>query len=773
MAKKKTVKDLNRTQKLKLKRKLLKASRNGKLKAHQKEELKKIREAGSTKTRKRNDDIYEDYQADREYKQKIDGRVSEEETDSEQDTISEASDLDIGIDELDSETDSVEENGDEISEYREVKEEVDSDAEDDGIRRFKGELADDEKALLPIKLDNGQIVQRIRKIEVKEDDDSDEEDVVEEKKPEVRELSAAQLIVKRRQLLAELKVKIAHDCFALVGDPQGQFLRLKGLVEFAGGKSVDSLVREDAQKLATASLAKTFVEIAPGYAIRELTEAEKGQKQKKETKALQEYENGLLHYYLKFLKLLEKNVKCFIGKKSVDLESFNAKLGHISVKVMAQLAVKLSHFNYATNIISCLARIATSSIPAIVEEACLGLDDVLHEDVVFKMSLHTAKTIAAIVNEKKCYISPRLLETFLKLRIREVDNSNTAAVKRRLKIRKSQLLKERKSKSAKKFAHQVQQLEHDLTKVEASESISTKLKYATETMKHVFATYFRVLKRMPTTALLGPVLRGLAKYAHLLNVEFFDDLVATLEEVVSMSHIRVGDSLNCVKTVFVVLTGEGSALNIDPYRFYKNMYGILPAVPFQKDSANDVAVLVDCVDLLLVRRKKQVSISRVAAFVKRLLAIVFLLSSRQVIAILASLRGVFLNHPRLSSLFEEDTEAVSNGIFRPDAADPDTCNGMASSALPELRKLLTHPERTVGQFASHILAGLPSSGDNRLRPEYVSISPADWLTNEDIKDRPSPYTETITKFARKKKQVLGSNVLVSVVNAWLDSQIEK
>lgn len=51
-------------------------------------------------------------------------------------------------------------------------------------------------------------------------------------------------------------------------------------------------------------------------------------------------------------------------------------------------------------------------------------------------------------------------------------------------------------------------------------------------MKHVFMTYFRILKRMPNTALLGPVLEGLAKFAHMINVEFFEDLVSSLNDIV-------------------------------------------------------------------------------------------------------------------------------------------------------------------------------------------------------------------------------------------------
>lgn len=51
-------------------------------------------------------------------------------------------------------------------------------------------------------------------------------------------------------------------------------------------------------------------------------------------------------------------------------------------------------------------------------------------------------------------------------------------------------------------------------------------------MNHVFVTYFRIIKRMPTTKLLSPVLEGLSKFAHLINIEFFNDIVFALESLV-------------------------------------------------------------------------------------------------------------------------------------------------------------------------------------------------------------------------------------------------
>lgn len=48
-------------------------------------------------------------------------------------------------------------------------------------------------------------------------------------------------------------------------------------------------------------------------------------------------------------------------------------------------------------------------------------------------------------------------------------------------------------------------------------------------MNKIFAAYFRILKQNKSRVeLLAPVLEGLAKFAHMINVEFFDDLIKSL-----------------------------------------------------------------------------------------------------------------------------------------------------------------------------------------------------------------------------------------------------
>ena len=131
----------------------------------------------------------------------------------------------------------------------------------------------------------------------------------------------------------------------------------------------------------------------------------------------------------------------------------------------------------------------------------------------------------------------------------------------------------------------------------------------------MFATYFRILKKASNSVLLSSVLEGLAKFAHLINIDFFDDLVKVLYTLIdtgvsaiielsscinlfdytnkfflkafqgivritislfvlclNVKDLKYRESLHCVLTAFQILSGQGDVLNIDPTKFYSLLY---------------------------------------------------------------------------------------------------------------------------------------------------------------------------------------------------------
>ena len=92
------------------------------------------------------------------------------------------------------------------------------------------------------------------------------------------------------------------------------------------------------------------------------------------------------------------------------------------------------------------------------------------------------------------------------------------------------------------------------------------LEKQTETLKLVFTLYFRILKDPSSAPLLPAALHGISKFAHLVNVDFFKDLMAVLKKIISpdegpSSEVTSTDQLHirllCIVTAFELLSGQG------------------------------------------------------------------------------------------------------------------------------------------------------------------------------------------------------------------------
>lgn len=92
----------------------------------------------------------------------------------------------------------------------------------------------------------------------------------------------------------------------------------------------------------------------------------------------------------------------------------------------------------------------------------------------------------------------------------------------------------------------------------------------TETLKLLFVLYFRILKNTTPTPLLPAALTGISRIAHLVNIDFFKDLMKVLKELISreatgmeeegaaVSDVNdVQHRLLCIVTAFELLSGQG------------------------------------------------------------------------------------------------------------------------------------------------------------------------------------------------------------------------
>lgn len=71
---------------------------------------------------------------------------------------------------------------------------------------------------------------------------------------------------------------------------------------------------------------------------------------------------------------------------------------------------------------------------------------------------------------------------------------------------------------------------------------------------------------------------GCFRYAHCINLEFYEDIVNVLNQLLEHEPLGYREQLHCIQTVFTILSGQGEVLHIDPFRFYVHLYRNLLSV---------------------------------------------------------------------------------------------------------------------------------------------------------------------------------------------------
>uniref|UniRef100_A0A914KIY8 NOC3-like protein n=1 Tax=Meloidogyne incognita TaxID=6306 RepID=A0A914KIY8_MELIC len=591
--------------------------------------------------------------------------------------------------------------------------------------------------------------------------------------PNLTNLDDQQLKELYTKLVEEAKIKIATNAELIIADPNENISKFRILLKMAFGEDLTPLIREDIQKLSTATLSEVFVNILPGYKIHTLTEVEKGQKMKKETKRLASFEQLLLQYYVKYLKFCEKTANKLFSTK-IDHQnnlSFSAQFGILCGKCLCLLLEKCSHFNYASNIISCLARLSLCKCKNLLDSICSAFSTMFADDCSLQISLNGVKAISKLVEKKKAYVPAQLISTLLFLNI--------------------------------KLDKQIGKLENELLEAIESKTFSTKLQISTQIMHNVFLIYFKILKRMPQTELLSPVLQGLSKFVHLISIDFYDDLMQHLGRLVEQKQLKVTETLNCIHTASHIFTGEGQAtIEVDLQKFYKALYNVMPNICFQPEEElkNQVLLLIESIQLLLIKRRKSVSIKKAASFIKRLALIIVginLIDENCAAGLLLILRRIFLTFPSLKPMIgngqnKEDEEdfIVDNGQYRPDCSDPDYSNSVGTSIKGELELILKNQNtQLVKMLVLHLLNGLNLTGKYKLDVKWASMEPSElFKTMKNVDDKNNKnerrklkkeFFEKLENFAKKiklknsKLQGFGSSNFCSTLNCFIQANRSK
>ncbi|XP_067140896.1 nucleolar complex protein 3 homolog [Centruroides vittatus] len=619
----------------------------------------------------------------------------------------------------------VEENGDQEDDYCGVEDMLEDDEllgaakrkrptpcteeEYERLPRNKVEERKERRWLLPIKGKEGLV---LRDEEVKDDGPPPEDDTTEEPLDPQPE-SLAETLAQRLKLKRETKAKIGTYCSWIVESPENNIDRLKELTLLL--KEKDPTANLVIARLTALSLLEVYDDILPSYQIRALGEGEKSQKMKKETRKLNRFEEGLLRYYKQYLQFLEKAVKAAFGQKSAAGRDVYAerrkKLGLVAIECLCRLLVTHADFNFGANIVRVVVPLAASRNDEVSEKCCRAICQVFREDKKGHTSLAIVKNTVQLVKSRR-NLRPEVLRTFTSLNpidTRADETSTKNAKKMREKLARMSRRERKREKKSK-------ELERELRETEAEENKSERARINSEILKRIFLIYFRVLKDSTGSKLLTPVLEGLSKFAYLINVEFFDDLMNELHALPDRVRLSDVEILHCLHTVFVVLSGQGSALNVDPQRFFVRLYETLLRM-HAGSGEEDLQALWKCIDVAVLKRHKSDPVRRILAFVKRMCTLALHTSGHATVALLSAVRYLMTSVGKADVLLDAE-EAGGSGVFLPESEDPEHCNAHAT-ALWELHFLLRHYHPVVKLFARHVINGCPSKGADRLDSELV------------------------------------------------------
>lgn len=553
-----------------------------------------------------------------------------------------------------------------------------------------------------------------------------------------KNLSLIEVIAEKRKVFKEKQELVATIATGVLSNPQRNIHHLKRLLVQLDEKHDDLVFKASLVKthtLLACALAEVFKDIIPAYKIREVITEETGKKRmKKETIELRSFETTLLKLYKMYVNRMERMVNCIKKKKQ---SSFYDEVGLnkeskeqmclVGTKCLCTLLVTHPHFNLRESILDSVIPLMSckvSSVRQVVYEHTLRL---YREDKAGSISLMAVKATGKLVKALKLNVHPLVIESFLGLNIKEVAKPEDKVKANSIREKMKKL-----PRKDKKYQKQLKKLQNELLEAEAVENQQKKLEAHTQILNQIFFIYFRFIKDFIALAsddvdancrIMTPVLHGLSKFAHLLNVDFFDDLLTLLFRLVVSGRLSHLQSIHCLNTVFTILSGEGSALNIDPQRFYTRLYTALNEFDVENDESGDnMQCLTECFDRMLVKRKKQLTLQRVMSFCKKLTMVSLQSSSPAIMVYMCLLRILLQDHPQADCLLDE--ESFGSGKFDPSIEDPEFAHASAT-LLWELHTLTRHYDPLVARAAKFHLSRVKSKNS---RFDLLNKRPVDVFT---------------------------------------------
>ncbi|KAF2150517.1 nucleolar complex-associated protein 3 [Myriangium duriaei CBS 260.36] len=614
-------------------------------------------------------------------------------------------------------------------------------------KRTKKQKAKDKKSdRLPIKTQEGKVEQAQQQEQVDEPSSEDEaaadqaekvDEEVEEQAPEAPTEPEKPI----KQQILEAKEDLARIAGMVSEDPEENISQLKSLAQLAANKN------PTIKQLAMATQVAVFKDIIPGYRIRPLGDEDPKAKLSRDVKRLRHFEQTLVSCYKEYVNALARCVKA----GSRDATPAQATVASMAINCTSILLEAVPHFNFRSELLNIIvSKLSSRQVDKDFVKCREALETLFQNDEDGNSSLEAVSLLTKMMKSKDYNIHESVLNTFLHLRllseysyrastnrIDKDDDTDPLPAKLKKKQREFRTKRERKQLRERKV------VEKEMAEADAAVSHEERDAHQSEMLKLVFVAYFRILKQRKPN-LMGAVLEGLARYAHLINQDFFGDVLESLRDLITSQALALEEfdpdadeerdmtreTLLCIVTAFALLQGQdvtksASSLSLDLSFFSTALYNTVLSLSLdpgvetfstatlaanKKVNAQTPAVLLLRslnAQLLPPHAVRAVPPTLLAAFTKRLLTASLALPEKAALAVLSLVKQVVRVHgSKIAALWYTD-ERRGDGVFDITRTDVESANPFAATVW-ESEMLKLHYCPKVREAAIEVEKGIVS-----------------------------------------------------------------